>query len=303
MLFSFTPFLAQAKTPTTPGEISATIQESLLKSWDGFVEHVPFLGVGFIVLLLTWGVAKVVSSVAARTLRKSKLRGSLQDLLTRLAVILVWVTGIMVAMTFVLPGVTPAKALGGLGLASVAVGFAFKDIFENFFAGILLLWRFPFENGDYIECEGIEGKVERINIRMSEIRKTTGELVVVPNAFLFSNPVDVLTNLPHRRVTVMAGVSYDTKLDEALPVIEQAVKTCDTVNQNQPVQIFPQAFGSSSIDIEVTWWTAPKPADIRTSLAQVIEAVKGALDDAGIEIPFPYRTLTFKGPLPIIQNS
>lgn len=303
MAFPFISFLAQADAPTTPGEISTTIQETLLESWEGFVEHLPFLTVGIIVLLLTWGVSKLAGSVAASALRRSKLRESLQDLLTRLLLIVVWVLGIMVTMTFILPGVTPAKALGGLGLASVAVGFAFKDIFENFFAGILLLWRFPFENGDYIECQGIEGKVERINIRMSEIRKTTGELVVVPNAFLFSNPVDVLTNLPHRRVTVMTGVSYDTKLNEALPVIENAVKSCESVNQDRPVQIFPQAFGSSSIDIEVTWWTAPKPVDIRRSRAQVVKAIKAALDDAGIEIPFPYRTLTFKEPLSVANQS
>jgi small-conductance mechanosensitive channel len=64
--------------------------------------------------------------------------------------------------------------------------------------------------------------------------------------------------------------------------------------KDEEIQIFPQAFGSSSIDIEVAWWTDPLPVDIRRSRAEVVTAVKSALDDAGIEIPFPYRTLTFK---------
>ncbi len=70
---------------------------------------------------------------------------------------------------------------------SVAVGIAFKDIFEIFFAGILLFWRNPFDNGDFIECEGVEGRIKRTEIRLTKIWKTNGELVVVPNSYLFKN--------------------------------------------------------------------------------------------------------------------
>ena len=70
-----------------------------------------------------------------------------------------------------------------------------------------------------------------------------------------------------------------------------------------PLQIWPAAFGSSSIDIEVTWWTQPKPEDIRRSRGEVVTAIKAALDNAGIEIPFPYRTLTFKEPLAVQQKT
>jgi len=67
-----------------------------------------------------------------------------------MASIAVWIAGLMLAAVVVFPGLSPTKALGGLGLMSVAVGFAFKDSFENFFAGFVLPWRYPFENGDYI---------------------------------------------------------------------------------------------------------------------------------------------------------
>lgn len=263
----------------------------------------PYLVAGAIAFGLTIFLSGIARSVVYKFTSKSSMRGSLRDVIARLITIAVWMLGIMITAIIVFPGLSPAKALGGLGLLSVAVGFAFKDIFENFFAGILLLWRFPFESGDFIECESIEGKVERINLRMSEIRKTTGELVVVPNAYLFTNPVDVLTDQPIRRVTIMAGVSYDTNVAEALPIIEEAVKSCPSVQQDKPIQIFPQGFGSSSIDIEVTWWTESKPLDIRQSRGEVVVAIKEALDNAGIEIPFPYRTLTFKEPLPITKES
>ena len=84
-------------------------------------------------------------------------------------------------------------------------------------------------------------------------------------------------------------------------MIERAVREVDSVRDDvKDVQIFAQAFGASSIDFEVTWWTGSEPVDIRRSRDKVVSAVKRALDEEGIEIPFPYRTLTFKEPLSLL---
>lgn len=96
------------------------------------------------------------------------------------------------------------------------------------------------------------------------------------------------------RVTLITGVAYSEDLDRAVEVIESALKKCDAVRQNEEIQMLSQAFGSSTIDIEVPWWTDPLPGDLRQSRGEVATSIKRALDDAGIEIPFPYRTLTFK---------
>ncbi|WP_236994671.1 mechanosensitive ion channel family protein [Granulosicoccus antarcticus] len=252
-------------------------------------------------MLLTWGLAYVVSTFGTRLLARWQKRDSVKELIVRLLSIITWVFGLLLTAIILFPGLTPAKALGGLGLVSIAVGLAFKDIFENFFAGILILWRFPFERGDYIECEGLVGKVERVMVRMSYIRETNGELTVVPNSFLFKNPVTVLTNKASRRVMITTGVAYDVDIKEAVQVIETAVKSCHTLTDDKPVQVFPKAFGSSSIDIEIAWWTESTPLGVRRSTGEVITALKAALDKAGIEIPFPYRTLTFKEALPLKQ--
>lgn len=115
--------------------------------------------------------------------------------------------GLLLAAMVIFPGLTLEKASGGLGLASVAIRFAFKEIFENFFAGIMLLWKYPSEKGDFIECESIKGKAEDISVRMIHIRRPDSELVVTPNSFLFKNPVRVLTDLDFKRLTIMTGVA------------------------------------------------------------------------------------------------
>lgn len=284
-------------------EVQSTALETLAEMLHSFIEHLPFLAGGMITLLLTWGLAHLISVCGTRLLRSWDKRNSVKELIVRLLSIVVWVMGLLFTSIVLFPGLTPSKALGGLGLVSIAVGLAFKDIFENFFAGILILWRFPFERGDYIECEGLVGKVERILIRMSYIRETNGELTVVPNSFLFKNPVTILTDKPSRRVMLTTGVAYDVNIDEAIEVISTAMHSCKTLTEEKPVQVFPKAFGSSSIDIEIAWWTESSPLGVRRSTGEVITAVKQALDTAGIEIPFPYRTLTFKETLPVRQES
>lgn len=289
----------QTEIPDSITDVVLTLQETLAGIWKNFIEHMPYLIAGVLALFFTWGIASLFSKLGNRLFASRKIRRSFKDLIIRLITIAIWIGGLLLAAMIWFPGLTPTKALGGLGIVSIAIGFAFQDMFANFFAGILLLWRFPFENGDYIECQGITGKVESVNVRMTEIRLTTGELVLVPNATLFKNPVNVLTNKPYRRITVITGVAYEENISESVAVIQKAVNGCSTVEPSKPVEIFPQAFGESSVDIEVTWWTGNKPVDIRRSRGEVVTAVKNALDEAGIEIPFPYRTLTFKEPLAI----
>ncbi len=279
-----------------------TLEQTVAGIVHNFVEHTPYLFAGLVVLLLTWLLAALVGKIVFALTGRGSMRTSLRELLQRLSRIVVWALGLLLAAMVIFPGLTPTKAIGGLGLASVAIGFAFKEIFENFFAGILLLWKYPFENGDFIECEGLMGKVEDISIRMSKIRKTNGELVLVPNSFLFKNPVRVLTDLDVRRITITTGVAYGEDAQAALELIQNGLKDCKTISNDHPVEVLLSGFGASSMDIEVTWWTEPKPLQQRESISEVVGTIKKTLDEAGIEIPFPYRTMTFSEPLTIRQS-
>ncbi len=281
--------------------VLAAVKEAVISIGSDLIEHIPFMVAALIILSITWILNKVLRRIVGKLVDQTNIRGSLQDLLLRFISIVVWFGGLMVAAIILFPGLSPASALGALGLASVAVGFAFKDIFENFFAGILILWRFPFEKGDIIEIEGITGRVEDLTIRMTELRQMSGELILIPNAILFKNPVKVLTNKPTRRVSVMTGVGYDEDAGAAIELIRKTLQGCSSINHEQPIEVFANAFGSSSIDIEMRFWAESKPGKMKASASEVITAVKQALDDAGIEIPYPYRTLTFNEPLQMDQ--
>ena len=281
-----------------PIEIILTNLTDMLR---GLIALLPQIGLALVILVITWAVSKLASSLVHRLLPQNRMRASLVELMSNLLSIAIWLGGIVIAAIVIFPTIAPGDMIAALGIGSLAIGFAFKDVFENFMAGILILYRRPMRIGDYIECDGVEGKVEKISIRDTHVRRTDGQLVVMPNGMLFRNPVEIRTDRDIRRVTITAGVAYDEDVDASRDVITDAVESCDTVRGDQPVQIFAQAFGASSIDFEVTWWTGSTPLDVRRSRDEVVAAVKRALDEAGIEIPFPYRTLTFKEPLPLAR--
>lgn len=264
--------------------------------------HLPHVISAAVILLAAWGLTRILERVLSRIFSRFGIRESLSELLRKLAFIGIWIVGILIAAMIVFPSLTPGKILTGLGLGSIAIGFAFKDIFENFLAGILILLREPFQLGDVIECEELEGFVEEITIRDTHIRQTDGQRVVLPNSMLFKNPVTVRTDRDVRRVTIICGIAYGEDVDRARQVMQEALDGLESINRDKAVQIFARGFGSSSIDFEVTWWTGSLPLDIRKSKDKVVAAVKRALDQANIEIPFPYRTLTFKEPLQTLMT-
>ena len=262
----------------------------------GFVRTLPQLGIAFFVLAATWAIAAVTRNVVKRLASRTRLRPSLVALFVTLSGILVWLFGILVALAVILPGVTAGSLLAVLGLGSVAVGFAFKDIFENFLAGILIMMRRKMRIGDMIECEGVEGRVEQITLRETYLRLLSAELTIVPNSFLFKNPVRIVTDSDRRRHEIVAGVAYGTDLEEAATVIEDAVRSCEMVISTRPVEVYAREFNDSSIDFTIRWWAGSKPLEMHKSRDQVVRAVKRALDEAGIEIPFPQLVVTMTGP-------
>ncbi len=279
---------------TISGAFDRMIQ-TVREVWGGFVGHVPLIVGGLIILVITYGLAALSRRVTDRLLERFTLRPSVKHLIRRFVRLAIWLLGLTLAAMIVFPDLSPTDALTALGL--VSVGLAFRDVFENFFAGILILCRFPFLPGDLIERSGITGWVEDITLRNTLIRSPEGELVVVPNSILFKDPCIVLTDRGARRATVIAGVAYGEDVHASREVIGKAVEACETVRDDRPVGIVAREFASSSINFEVTWWTGAELLDIRRSRDEVVAAVKRALDEAGIEVPFPCRTLTFKEPL------
>ncbi|MFB2938827.1 mechanosensitive ion channel family protein [Aerosakkonemataceae cyanobacterium BLCC-F154] len=269
------------------------VKESLLSLIGHAVEAFPAFITAIIVLCLTSYLANLVRQVVKRIGVRAVKSLSLRSLLVQTSYVTVWVLGILVASVIAFPDLRLGDLIGLLGLSSVAIGFAFQDIFKNFLAGIILLLQEPFRIGDQIIVEDYEGTVEDIAIRSTQIVTYQGEIVVVPNAVLFTNPVQVLTAQRFRRTDLEIGVDYNTPLRFAVDVLLQAVLEVEGVLAEPKAEVDGIGFGDSSIDFVVRYWTLPQKIHVRRIKTKVIIALKEACDKADINIPYPIRTVYY----------
>lgn len=267
------------------------IQTSLLDLVGQFIQLVPGIVIGLLLLLLTGYAAKVAQRIVRRMTQRLVPSRSLQLLAIQVTRIGAWVIGIIIAAVVAFPDLRLGDIIGLLGLGSVAVGFAFQDIFKNFLAGILLLVEEPFRLGDQVVIDDYEGTVEAINIRSTQLRTYTGEIVEIPNAIVFTNPVRVRTAFRSRRTDLDIGVDYTTPLPLAKQTFLNVIDRADGVLSDPAPEVDVVGFGDSSIDFKVRYWTTPQMAEVRRVQTQVAMALKAACDEAGISIPYPIRTV------------
>lgn len=267
------------------------IQESILNLVGAGIEALPGLLVAIAFLIFTSWAAKFARQVATRVTDMAIKNQSLRSLLIQLSYVATWVAGVLICSVIAFPDLRLGDIIGLLGLGSVAIGFAFQDIFKNFLAGILLLLQEPFRLGDQIIVDGYEGTVEEISIRSTQIRTYQGELIVVPNSIVFTSTVQVLTNLPRRRTDLAIGVDYNTPLSHAVEVLYKAISGVDGVLTEPNPEVDIVGFGDSSIDLKVRYWTVPHRAEVRRIQTRVMLALKNACDGAEINIPYPIRTV------------
>ena len=261
---------------------------------SAFFKSLPNLTIALVILVVTLLAGRIIRAVVSAAMQRAHVRDALVTLARNLISIAAWVLGVAIAMTVIFPSVSPSDIIAGLGLTSVAIGFAFKDVFENFLAGVIILGREKLRIGDVIECEDVYGRVENILIRETHVRETDGELVIVPNSYLFKNPVNIETDRGLKRQELVVGVDYDTDMRQAKAVLQDALESCETVKQSETQDVQCVSFGGSSIDFKLLWWSGSRPAEQRETYDEVAFAVKDALDEAGITIPFPQSTLSFR---------
>ncbi|MEM9803822.1 MAG: mechanosensitive ion channel family protein [Cyanobacteria bacterium P01_D01_bin.56] len=269
------------------------VKETLIALVGQFVAILPGLVMAVLVLAITGFAARIVQRVVRRLADKAFSSLSLQTLLVQTSRVGTWAVGVLLACVLAFPDLRLGDLVALLGLSSVAIGFAFQDIFKNFLAGVLLLLQEPFSIGDQIIVDSFEGTVEEIALRATQIRTYQGESVVIPNSVVFTSPVQVLTARPQRRTDLAVGVDYNTSLTKATSVLIKALKTVDEVENTPSPEVDIVEFGDSSINLVARYWTRPEQKCVRRIRTQVMVAIKQAFDEADIGIPYPIRTLYF----------
>lgn len=251
------------------------------------------------------GVALIAAMLARRVVTVASRRWdagpSVAPLVGRILSAVVIVAGLVYGLNAL--GVAIGPLLGALGVGGIALAFALQDILENLVAGLLLQVRRPFRIGDQVELGETVGTVRDVNLRAVVVRTLEGTEMTIPSADVLKNPIHNLTRHPQRRTSLAVGVGYDADLEEARAAILGAVRSVDEVADDPEPQAFVEAFGGSSVDFSVRFWHESPVIDMWRTRDRVAVAVKQALDDADIEIPYPQHTVRFPERLEVGERS
>ncbi|MGB3402414.1 MAG: mechanosensitive ion channel family protein [Microcoleaceae cyanobacterium] len=270
-----------------------TVTKSLQDIVGSSIKIIPALLIGLVIIFLTRYAARFIQNLVIQVTRRTIRSRSLQLLLAKTSHVATWVIGVLMACVIAFPGLRLGDLVATLGLSSVAIGFAFQDIFKNFLAGILLLLQEPFKIDDQIIIGDYEGTVEKIDVRTTKIRTYQGEQVLLPNSTVFTSAVQVRTAFSSRRTDLAVGVDYNTSLKQAMEILESTISQVEGVLDSPEPEIDVVNFGDSSIDFIVRYWTKSQQKSVRTIQTKVMISIKSALDKAEISIPYPIRTLYF----------
>ena len=259
---------------------------------DAGIRALPNILVAIVLIAIVTGVAIVLS----RVIRNRVASRGREDLGRMLAGLVKWaliIGGVLLGLTIVLPTLHPGDLVAGLGVGSVAIGFAFKDILQNWLSGLLILLRQPFQVGDQIVIGEYEGTVERIETRSTIVRTYDAQRAVIPNGQVYTSALKVKTANETRRSQYDIGIGYGDGIDEAIAVLTKAMRGTEGVEASPAPECLVWDLSASWVTLRMRWWTKSDRASEVHAWSRVLRSAKLALDEAGIDMPYDTQVQLF----------
>jgi small-conductance mechanosensitive channel len=259
-----------------------------------FLELLPGIVVGMVVFILFYYVAKGVRLLVRRLLRASGRPENLGRVLGRLSRWLFIILGFLMALLVAFPDFSVGQLVQILGLGSLAAGIAFRNIFEDFMAGVLLLLNEPFRVGDQIVVGDHEGTIEDIQTRTTAIETYDRRRVIIPNSDLLTHAVVVNTAYTHRRIEYDVGVGYGDDVEVARRLILEAIGGVSGILKSPAPDVVVMELADSAVILRARWWVEPpRRVSAVDTRDRVLQAIKAHLQAHGIDLPFPTRQVLF----------
>lgn len=264
---------------------SETFQNMLTR----FLEFLPNLVTALVVFFLSLYLAGLLAALVRRALKERKVDPEIVLVSSKITRWTAIILGIIVALEQVNFDVT--AFLTGLGIVGFTIGFAIQDVSKNFIAGILILIQQPFDLGDAIQVSGFAGTVDAIDLRATELHTFDGQVVFIPNGDVFTNPITNYTKAVKRRVSLDAGVAYESDPEQVRSVALEAIAQIPGLLSDPAPTLKFQAFGGSTMDLTIYYWIDTKVTDPFTAKDAGLVAIKKAFEAAAIDMPYPTQRL------------
>ncbi len=274
---------------TDPRQRLIPAVDSALDRLRSVASYLPLLAVGFGVVFLFLLLSKWVGRLEAIFARVSSNRFA-RDLLRQATQFVVFLTGILIALEILDATALVSAVLGTAGVVGLAVGFAFRDLVENYISSILLSIRQPFAPNDHVVVNGQEGKVMRLTSRATILITLDGNHLRIPNAQVFKGIILNYSRNPRRRFDFGVGIGVGEDLVLAQKLGLNALSDMAGVLDEPPPMALIDELSDSSVLVRFYGWVDQREASYSKVRSAAIRSVKSILEESGMDLPEPiYR--------------
>jgi small conductance mechanosensitive channel len=292
---------AREPAPLSPGALRERAEEQARSVGevgrtfaDRLIEKLPAIAAGLVVFALFWLFAGVAGRVLVKLFARAQTDPALAQVALPLARLSILGLGALVAIEQM--GFNVGSLLAGVGIAGLAIGLAAQETLANLLAGFALLWDRPFRLGDNVTIAGTFGTVTEIGLRSTRLRTLEQLEVTIPNKEVAQQQIVNHSRYPEIRINVPLAVGYREDLDRVRSVLLEAVAARAEALDEPAPQVVVTALAESAVELELRLWVR-NPVPESATRFELLELAKRALDEAGIEIPFPQRTLHLSEPV------
>ncbi|WP_286814327.1 MULTISPECIES: mechanosensitive ion channel family protein [unclassified Maribacter] len=282
-------------------EFKTQLYERLESYWDTLIASIPKITIAIIILCVFVLIAIYLGNFLRKRLGKKAKNQLALNFIVRLVKTTLIIMGFILAMhTLGFTGLA-GGLLAGAGVGTVVLGFAFKEIGENFLAGFLLVFDSPFQIGDTIELNGNLGKVMNLYFRTTHLKTFDGKDVYIPNSSVITNDLYNLTQDGFLRQQFTIGIDYDDDIEMAREKIIELVNSKEDVLKDEQTQVLIDEFGTNTVNLKILFWV--KTFDYKVSAAElkteIMRDVKNLLMKNNFGLPANIQEIKMYRPDPI----
>ncbi len=273
------------------------IIDRLYAYYYAFLKAVPRIGLALLLLIVGFLVASWLSNVIGRKIKSKShdplMSGFLMKSIKLVLFIVIFLLSLNVAGLDNIAGAIVATA----GASALVIGFAFKDIAENFLAGIILAFNRPFQVNDTVQIESVFGKVKSMEFRYTKITTFDGKNVYIPNSDVLTKPVFNYTEDGFFRLDFTVGIAYENDVEKAKEIISNCFnEDANVINDETHVSFVTEdELAASTVNLKVFFWVTTE--DFRRgsliTRGDLIRRVKTKLEAEGFNLPADIRELKF----------
>ncbi|HEX7771308.1 MAG TPA: mechanosensitive ion channel family protein [Pyrinomonadaceae bacterium] len=284
----FVFLILQTMTPASTGKAPAPVGSGI---WQNIAHRIsialPYLAISVAVFVASLLIARLSGRAVKALLPRIRVDANLASLLGGFTSIVITLMGVIAAVLVLFPTFDPLEVLAALAAVSVAISFVFKDVVDSFLSGIMILWRKPYVIGDEIKVLKYEGTVIGFTFRSTLIKTYQNELVFISNSHIYASELVVRTAFESRIVQLQVGIGYSDDIELGRKTIETAALEAEGVIAEPAPMAFVTEFGDSALNFTVYFHVEPKHLNIVAVSDRVATNIKYALDQAGIDMPYP----------------